>query len=376
MRSLVIALAAMLSAAAVSAEVPLADLSTRDLLDLIDEEPANGSARLEFAKREFARRRDPSAAFNARQALASGLPAEEAVEARDLLAALQRRRRWIANFDAAIAPETSRSEFFDPDPDNDTAEDAILVTEQSGVGLLGTASIENRLPLGADLRWSTLVFNRTQLFTDGDFNEVFVTVLAGPLLLQEGENLIGLRALAEQRWLGGEEDFFAWGGQLFSQRRLSDRLVAFGRLTVRDVDDSFDSQDGLTYGLDGTLSRFGDEGRFERLFATVFRADLEASTQSFWFASVAAGAFREVGFGLGIFVEPRISWQRFNGLDSEDGIARSDWRFGGRIRTVKRDWRIFGTSPFVSLDVDYLDSNADRFDTIETTVQAGLTRTF
>lgn len=358
------------------AEPGLGDLSTADLLALIGERPEDGPARLEFARREFAARRDRSAAFNARQALATGLGEAEAAEARSLLAALQRRRSWIATFDAALAPQTSRSEFIDPDPDNGTSDDVVLATEQSGVGLTATGSVENRLSLGEDLRWSTLAFSRTQVFADNDFNEVFLTVLAGPLLLQEGENLIGLRALAEQRWLGGEEDFFAWGGQAFAQARIDDRLIAFGRATVRDVDDTFDGQDGQTYGLDGTVSRFGAKGRFERVFARAFRADLDASTQSFWFASAGAGAYRETLFGLGIFVEPRISWQRFNGFDATELRAREDWRFGTLVRTVKRDWRLFGTSPFIALDIEYLASNIDRFDTTETTIQAGLTRTF
>ena len=351
-------------------------VSTAELLRRIDEQPADGSARLEFAHREFAARRDQSAAFNARQALASGLPADEAKAARELLAALQRRRRWIFNFDAALAPETTRSEFIDPDPDNDTEDDIFLTTESSGVGVIGFGSVENRLAVNEDVRWSTLVFNRTALFTDSDFNEVFVTVLTGPLFLQTGEDLIGVRALVEGRWLGGERDFTAYGAQAFLQRRLSDRLTGFGRLTVRTVDDSFDSQDGETYGLDGVLTRFGDEGRFERVFGQVFRADLEASNQSFWFASFGAGAFRETVFGLGVLVEPSVSFQSFNGVDPIELEQREDWRYGALIRTVKRDWRIFGTSPFVSVRVQRLDSSLDTFDTTEATVTAGLTRTF
>lgn len=375
-RTALLALAVTAMDAAARADAPLSGLSVNDLLALIADQPGNGPARLEFARREFAARRDRSAAFNARQAIATGLGEEEAAEARSLLSALQRRRSWIATFDAALAPQTSRSEFVDPDPDNGTSDDAVLVSEGSGVGLTATGSVENRLALGQNLRWSTLAFNRTQVFTDRDFNEVFLTVLAGPLLLQDGENLIGLRALAEQRWLGGKEDFFAWGGQAFVQRRINDRLVAFGRATVRDVDDIFDGQDGQTYGIDGTVSRFGAEGRFERVFATAFRADLGISSQSFWFASAGAGAYRETLFGLGIFVEPRVAWQRFNGLDATDLRAREDWRFGTLVRTVKRDWRLFGTSPFIALDIEYLASSIDRFDTTETTIQAGLTRTF
>jgi len=211
---------------------------------------------------------------------------------------------------------------------------------------------------------------------DSDFNAIFVSSRVGPLLLQKGDDQLGVRALVEARWLGGELDFEAYGGEAFIQRSIGKRWVGFGRLTVRTVDDSFDSQDGETYGLDGVLTRFGTEGRFERVFATGFRADLEASNQSFWFGSVGFGVFRETVFGLGFLVEPSVSFQRFNGIDPQGGEARTDWRYGARIRGVKRDWRLFGTSPFLSVSVQRQESSIDVFDTTRTTVNAGLTRTF
>ncbi len=370
--------AALLSSgAAIGQTSSLSELSERELLDLIDEAPENGAARLEFARREFDRRRDDSANFNVRQALATGsLTPDQAQAARDILAALQRRRRWIFNFDASLAPATSRQEFFDPDPDNGTEDDITLQTVNSGVGVTGFGSVENRIPISNSLRWSSQIFTQGAFFTNGDFNSIFVSTRFGPLLLQNGDDQIGVRGIAEARWLGNELDFEAYGGEAFIQRSIGQRLVGFGRLTVRTVDDSFDSQDGETYSLNGVLTRFGPSGRFERVFTTVFRAELDAANQSFWFGSAGFGVFRETIFGLGILIEPSVSIQRFNGIDSVGGIARQDWRYGARGRLVKRDWRIFGTSPFVSLSVQRQESNINTFDTTRTTVNAGLTRTF
>ncbi len=355
----------------------LSDLPFADLLERIDQRPDDGPARLELAQREFKARRDASAAFNARQALATGtLETEQVAAARELLAALQRRRRWIVNFDASLAPTTSRQEFFDPDPANGTDEDVVLRTVNSGVGVTGFASVENRLRLSESVRLSSLVFSQGSVFTDSDFNAFFVTGRFGPLFLQSGDNRIGVRALAEGRWLGGDLDFEAYGGEAFFQRSIGTRFVGFGRVIVRAVDDSFDSQDGETYGLDGTVTRFGRQGRFERVFASAFRADFAASNQSFWFGRAGFGVFRETGFGLGVLVEPAISYQRFNGIDPIGQVAREDWRYGANLRIVKRDWRLFGISPFVALGVQRQESNVDVFDTTRTTVNAGLTRTF
>lgn len=353
------------------------ELSAQELLDFIDENPGVGRARLEFSRREFERRRDASAGFNARQALATGsLTEEEIEEARQILSALQKRRRWIINFDASLAPATSRQEFFDPDPDNGSEDDIVLQTVNSGVGVIGFGSVENRIPLSETVRWSSLIFTQGALFTNGDFNSIFVSTRFGPLILQDGDDRIGVRGLAEARWLGGEIDFEAYGGEAFVQRSIGERWVGFGRLSIRTVDDSFDSQDGETYGLDGVLTRFGPSGRFERVFGTIFRAELDAANQSFWFGSAGFGVFRETIFGLGVLIEPSASFQRFNGVDSVAGIARQDWRYGARMRVVKRDWRIFGTSPFVSLSLQRQESNIDTFDTTRTTVNAGFTRTF
>jgi len=116
----------------------LKDLPTDELLERIDAAPDNGAARLEFARREFAAQRDASAGFNARQAIATGtLTIYQESDARDILSALQRRRTWIFDFDAALAPTTSRQEFFDPEPDNDSDDDVVLQTVNSGVGLTG-----------------------------------------------------------------------------------------------------------------------------------------------------------------------------------------------------------------------------------------------
>lgn len=357
--------------------VELEDLTARELLAYIDENPAIGEARLEFARREFEARRDASAGFNARQALATGsLSDDQVIEAKAILAGLQRRRNWIFNFDASLAPATSRQEFFDPDPDNDSDEDVTLQTVNSGVGVSGFGSVENRIALNESLRWSSVLFVQSAVFTNGDFNSVFVSSRFGPLLLQNGDDRTGVRGIAEARWLGGERDFEAYGGEVFLQRSVGSRLVGFARLTVRAVDDSFDSQDGETYAVDGVLTRFGPRGRFERLFGTVFRADLASGNQSFWFGQAGFGVFRETIFGLGVLVEPSVSFQRFNGLDVGAGITRADWRFGALGRVVKRDWRLFGTSPFVSLAVQRQESNIESFDTTRTTVNAGLTRTF
>ncbi len=351
--------------------------SQQELLDRVAANPADGAARLALAELDYTARRDQSAEFNARQALASDLTREQAARARDILAGLQRRRTWISNADFAFAPETTRTVLRDLDPNNGRSDDVITETQSSGVGVVGFGSIEHRARLGEDVRWSSEAVLKGELFGDSDFNDLTLTLLTGPLFLGASDDRTGVRALAQQRWFGGEVDFTAYGAQVFTQRALSDRVRAFGRFTMRDVDyDHFNGRDGQTYGLDGSISRFGLSGRFEQVFGLVFRNQAEASNQSFWFGRVGAGAFREVGFGLGVLVQPTLAWQGFDGVDPVGGKAREDVTTALTVRTVKRDWRLWGSSPYLSVRAERRNSNIDLFDEDDVTLQAGFTRTF
>jgi len=356
----------------------LAQQSEEDLLAAIAADPANGAARLALAQIDYQRGRDDTAAFNARQALASGLTPEQAAEARDLLAALQAKRRWIATFDASLAPETSRTLLRDLDPANDTDTDVVTIQETSGFGAFGTASVENRLPLGETLRLSTRLDVNGTAYQEDQFDALNVTVRFGPLWLLGGDDRLSVRALVQTGWRGGDEDTNAYGIEAALTRSVGQRLVTFSRVTIREVDNQrFDSRDGQTYAVDGALTRYGLSGAFEQVFGLVFRSELEAANQSAWFGRIGAGAYRETGvFGLGIYASPTLAYTAFDGIDPLGAEGRSDWTGALTVRTVKRDWRVLGTSPYISLTGTYRDSNIDPYDDEELTVQAGFTRTF
>ncbi|MEL6567833.1 MAG: surface lipoprotein assembly modifier [Pseudomonadota bacterium] len=347
------------------------------LLSALSDTPTDYKVRLLLADMYFTENRDAAAEFAARQALADADAAGDAdivQRAKDLLEALQRRRRWVFTADATVAPDTTR-EFLVPGETED--DPSTLIERQSGIGLEGFASLERRIPMGEDTLLSIQGFGRGEVFEEDDFNTLDVTLLAGPAFLLGGDDILRTRALYQRRWFGGEAEFSAFGGEVSLARSPTPRLRTFGRLTLRNIDyDGETARDAIAVSLDGDISRFGEAGRIERIFGLLFYNDAEAANQSFWFARLGAGAYREVPGAIGIYIEPSVSAQVFDGEDPVQLEAREDTEVRGLVRVSKRDWRVFSAAPFLSLEVSQLYSTIDRLEGTETSVRAGFTRSF
>ena len=334
------------------------------LLSVLAVDPANGEARFRLGRLYYEQRRDRAADFQLRQARAQVLSEESAAAADDLLAGLQRRRRWILRGDLAVAPQTSRT-ITETIDDSTDAEPEQTSEVDSGVGIIANASLENRLPISSSMRFSTQVVGRALDYQGAQFDLMTVTALAGPLWLQEGDNLWSARPLAQRRWREGEVEFDAFGGELAMQRSVTDQVRAFARLNVRDVDfDTANERDGINASVDSTMTRYRESGGLERVFGSVFRAEAEVENQAFWFSRVGVGAYRETFAGVGVYLEPFVSLQEFDGIDDEAGIGRRNVGYGGRVRLVKQNWRaLFNAAPYLQISARRIDSNIDGADT-------------
>lgn len=353
------------------------ELSETQLLERLAADPQDAAARYALAEIYFRDHRDAAAEFAARQAIASGARAgdEDVVEAaRAILEALERRRRWVFTADATLAPDTTR-EFIIP---GETEDDPTTLREvSSGIGADGFASLEFRTPMAENGLLSIQGVLRGAVYEDDDFNIIDATLLAGPAFLLGGDDVLRTRALVQTRSFGGEAEFTAYGAEASLARSFGARYRGFGRLTVRDVDyDTFDAADALTVSFDADVTRYGDGGGLERGFGLLFRNDAEGEAQSFWFARLGAGAYREFPGAIGVYVQPSASIQSFDGLDPVALEDREDTALSGLVRVSKRDWRIFSAAPFLSLEATQTVSTIDRFEGTETALRAGFTRSF
>ncbi|MEO0785509.1 MAG: hypothetical protein AAFY10_07395, partial [Pseudomonadota bacterium] len=144
--------------------------SEDQLLEELSQSPDNAGARLALARLYFRESRDAAADFAARQALADAAAAGQTdivAQARDLLGALQRRRRWVFTADATIAPDTSREFLISGETEDDPS---TLLERDSGLGIEGFASLERRIPIGDDTLLSLQGFGRGEAFEEDDFN--------------------------------------------------------------------------------------------------------------------------------------------------------------------------------------------------------------
>ncbi len=331
------------------------DMAERRLLERLADDPQDAMARLALGRLYLEARRDRAAVFQLRQALAGDLSAQAAQEARGLLEALERRRRWFATGDV----------FFVGDE------------EDRGFGGIGVGSLEHRVLLGEDLRLSVRGVGRAAVFEDSAENTVDLTVLAGPLWLGRGDNVTTVRALVGRRWLDGAIDVDSVGLQAEISRTFDDRVRTFTSLTARELDyANRDDLDGQLYSAFTDLIRFGRGGRFERANVSLSRFEARDEFQRYWFAQLGVGAYREVRYGFGLYAEPFVNWQDFDGLDPTDNAAREDLGLGVRARITKRDWRVASAAPFVQATTRTVNSTLSRFDRDETSVEFGFTRTF
>ncbi|GEM_PF-4916128 len=357
-----LALLAFAGAAAAQNTGQDAGRSASELRARLADAPGDAEARLDLARIYFEEHEDRAAEFNLRQALADRLSPDSAAEARDLLAALQRRRLWILTGDFSVAPSVRASE--------------VSGAAKSGLGISASGSVERRQPIGESLRLSLEAQAYGADYEGIAFDEYVVTGFAGPMLLQRGDDLVSLRGLVQRQWYGGARNFDAVGVELAGRRSFGDRVRLVSALTVRDIDHRFDVRDGWDAALGADLQRFGPSGRFERLFAFTRRRQAEASSQAYWFVRAGAGAYREFPYGVGLYLEPSAAVQAFDGADPPTGLERTDWLLTGRARIIKRDWRLFGSAPFLALEVTRRESSVDLYDGTDTAIRAGFTRTF
>ncbi len=282
---------------------------------------------------------------------------------------------WIYTIDFAIAPETTREALIRDETDPTAPLDRV-VEEASGLGVLGTGSLEYRAPVSEDVRLSVRLDANAIKYENDRFDDAQLTLRTGPILFGAGDDRSGLRAIATLHTLGGQTEDEGIGVEVFSQRTLARRYVAFARFTTLDIAARERGADRQTFAVDGSVTRYGSQGKFERASTLLFRSDADTASQSFWFGRLAAGAYRELPLAIGLFIEPSLSVQDFNGFEPVSRKARIDYSAALRVRASKRDVRLLGSAPFVDLTFRQTDSTVDRFDGGEIAATIGLTRTF
>jgi hypothetical protein len=349
--------------------------------------PENTRLRAELARSLFDANRDDAARVQFELALAqngdAALSPDERGAVRAYLTTIDQRRTWRWRASFAIAPDSNIHAAT-------SAEQIELFglpfrlhqasRQKSGIGL--------QYGVGATGRFGELAFApgfwrleadlHGQDYGGAMFDQSRLGVRAGPRVQTSPNTQLGFDLLGEKRWRSGADYSTAYGLEANLFARPSERVSLRAAAAVRNSDEADGRRrDGLHTSLDFAVSRRGAPDRLLETRLYLLRGDLEDAAESFWFGYASLGAYRELRGGVGLYVEPYVSYRRHDDPDPFFARPRIDREHGVQIRASKRDWTIFDAAPYISVLVSTRSSTNPLYDDADRIrSEFGFTRTF
>ncbi len=192
--------------------------------------------RLELARAFFLKEEDTLARRHFEQVLAGDVPPAVAANIQRFLRVMRARRRWEAQFGAALAPDSNlnaasgeRTVFLDtpfgrlPFTLDDPAK------PESGLGVSIWGGGEYQYPLGPRWRLRSGANTNIRQYKGGDFDRHFLAAHLGPRRLIDARTEASLLATVDRQWTAGVPETDRFGLRLEGEHRLTPRLVLFAR---------------------------------------------------------------------------------------------------------------------------------------------------
>ena len=321
--------------------------------------------RLELARAFFFKGEDGLARRHFEQILAGEPPPSVAVNVGRFLAMIRARRRWSLQFGAAIAPDSNIGSGSDEAiiyiqglPFELDAEE--LTT--SGVGVAVWGGGEYQYPLGDCWRLRTGAdFSRLE-YGGADFDQLFVSLHAGPRWLVDANTDVSLLADVRRRWVGTVPDYDDVGPRVEAGHRLSQRVSVNGRASW------YDRRYRSRTHLDGSVTNVSLGGSW--VITPTVRADASVGygrerpetvrwRHERWRLGAGVSVILPLGFTVGGGGEYRWTDYEEGWLPFVlDGGAREDRTRSVRASVFNRGITLYGFSPEVSVVHEVRKSNA------------------
>jgi tetratricopeptide (TPR) repeat protein len=321
--------------------------------------PDLARVRLELAHTLFLIKEDDSARhhFELLLGAAGSSPGLEQT-ARAYINAIDGRKRWSFSTFLSIAPSTNLNQ----GSSNPTvmlnglpftlSEDDV---KKSGVGLVGGAQAGYRQPLNDRLDLIATVGAQGKLYREGDFNDALLSASLGPKYNFDW-GYVGLYGLADKRWVANEDYATSWGGMFSVGVQMSTSDLLFADVVCRDrqfdtdwQDSDMSYQDGAGCSVSGRVDHHLDSQTFLRGLGAVGRehAGVAHLDNDYWMGG--AGVYREVAWGLSIYLEATYTDLQYEGVYPGITEAREDNRIDVRANFTKRDLELLGYAPMLQL---------------------------
>ena len=344
----------------------LLDEAIAALRAILVDQPGLVRVRLELARAFFYKEEDDLAREHFQRVLAGRLPAPVAANVQRFLAAIRARRRWTMYLGASVAPDSNIGGGSDeeiiyifnlPFRRDDAQE---LTT--SGIGASIWTGGEYQYPLGERWRLRTGADLAWKEHSGREFDDVNLSVHAGPRWLVSRRTELSVLANVRRRWTAGNLSQDDTGVRIEARRRLTPRLTANARGSWHRRDyRGGDSQDGpvIDASLGGTWTitpivqanaAFG--------LGRVRPAQERSRNDSRWLlAGVSVALPRGINAGAtGTLRRTRYegNWSPFTPV----GVQREDRTRTLSLSLYKRDLTVFGFSPQVVVTREVRSSNA------------------
>lgn len=345
---------------------------------LLDEQPSAGRPRLELARLLAAEGDEAGARRELRRAGAAGLPDDVARVVDRFATALRSVRSLGGAFEIAIAPDSNINRATTQERVDTVVAPLTLNRDAratSGIGVSLSGQAFARGDLSDDVALLSRVSARADLYGKSRFNDVVLTLAAGPEFRLGGARLRPA-LIAQRRWFGGELFSESWGGSLNVLKPLNRVSQIEGEATI------LDNRYPATPVQNGTLADLSlayDRALSPRFSVRVGVRGTKQSAQAAFLETRSGGldllASRAFGKQL-LFVQVSGFTLRADARDPLFGVRRHDDRFdltGGAI--LRRfTWR--GLAPVVRVTHTRSESTVPIFDFKRTRVEFALSREF
>ena len=330
--------------------------------------------RLELARAFFMKEEDRLARRHFEQVLAGKPPEPVVVNIIRFLRVMRARRRWEAQFGAALAPDSNlnaasgeRTIFLDtifgrlPFTLDDPAK------PESGLGVSVWGGGEYQHPLSHNLRLRAGANASIREYKGGDFDRHFLSAHLGPRRLIDARTEASLLATVERQWTAGAPETDRFGLRLEAEHRLTPRLGMFGRVSAarrncRDCDWLDGPVGDVSLGASWAalpVLRFGGNAGW-----SWSRANLEHWRHSGPQASLGATLALPAGFTVGLRASLQRTEYQGRGFAHRtiDREPREDETRTLSASVHNRAFTVAGFSPRLSLIREERETNAQALD--------------
>ena len=354
-------------------------LAIRLFRAILVDHPNAGRVRLELARAFFLAKDYGNAQRQFQFALSDNPPPAVVANVKPYLAAIRDARTLTYSAGIAIAPDSNLntgssarevSLFGLPFDLSDEAR------KKSGVGLAIEAGGEWAPRIGKGKRLRVGFNGQRRDYSGADFDDMTIAAYAGPRIVS-GRWDLSLLGTAYKRWFGGEPYNQARGARLEATYYASPRLALSGAFSGQRVTHRREAaRNGGLLSLNLGAYRPLTPASAVTLKFGASRQATKAKAYSNWSGFAAAGYLRELPAGFSVYVEPSVSFARYDAALFGFEAPRRDTAKSVLVTLLNRRLVLSRFTPRVSYSYTRQSSSIPLFEFERSRFELGLTTVF